>query len=260
MSENLGLTEEAYRSLEKGRTIRLEWDTILRLMDVLDAGGLSVDWFFGRSPKLAAPAPAPPRPDTDSSGESERPGRKPRQALERAASAVLSEEAARPPLPNPVYKVPRPRRRRGFRAAGADVPLLDLDQISPALRATGSVVPPGHVPRIRVSPPAGRDVIAVRVRGRISITAYQDGDVVLCSRGRPEPGSPGLLILKGPECLLAVWRTEASGRLRVNPLDADLPVLSVSPDDVSAEFAVVRRLAGDEASAHAASPTAAPQG
>ena len=46
MGRRIGLTEEAYRSLEKGRTIRLEWDTIVLLTELAAEEGMSWSAFI----------------------------------------------------------------------------------------------------------------------------------------------------------------------------------------------------------------------
>lgn len=96
MAGYLAVTEEAYRALEKGRTIRLEWKTIVRLWDVIENSGLSMHWLLGR--------PVVPRP-----------------------AVAAAPEPGRQPLPEPVAVSPQKRRKRGFRLAGLDVPAVKVN-------------------------------------------------------------------------------------------------------------------------------------
>lgn len=61
MGRRIGLTEEAFRSMEKGRTIRLEWDTIVLLTELVAESGMTWIGFL-------APADDPVAPPTKNSG------------------------------------------------------------------------------------------------------------------------------------------------------------------------------------------------
>jgi DNA-binding XRE family transcriptional regulator len=62
MGRRIALTEEAYRSLEKGRTIRLEWETIWLLSELVAESGLTWEGFLAAPPaeavQTAGSAPA----------------------------------------------------------------------------------------------------------------------------------------------------------------------------------------------------------
>jgi transcriptional regulator with XRE-family HTH domain len=78
MGRRIALTEEAYRSLEKGRTIRLEWNTIGLLTDLVRESG--ADWS-----EFPAPASdAPPVPRNSSVPAATAPGVKPGKARGRS--------------------------------------------------------------------------------------------------------------------------------------------------------------------------------
>jgi transcriptional regulator with XRE-family HTH domain len=81
MGRRIALTEEAYRSLEKGRTIRLEWNTIGLLTDLVRESG--ADWSEFLAPAPASDAPAAPR--NSSAPAATAPGVKPGKARGRSA-------------------------------------------------------------------------------------------------------------------------------------------------------------------------------
>jgi len=234
MAARLNLTEEAYRALEKGRTIRLEWDTILLLLGILTESGESWEHFFYGDPQPAAePAPRPTIPAAE---------RLPKIAERPPAPAVPERVAAS----QPVTKVAaEPEPRVAIVAAGAEgegIPVLTTTQIGQSLNLKTSKLAVRGVPRLRLDPPITGAVLGIRIEGDALTTEYRDGDVAVCRSGSPESNKPGFLLLRDRECLLCLGHAESAHRIRLIPVDPDLPVRTVDRSQIVAAYAPVRKL------------------
>lgn len=86
MAGRLAVTEEAYRAMEAGRTVRLEWDTVSRLMDVMANTHVPL-------------------------GEGDVPSSRAKVMFD--LRWLLGHVSGRP-MPEPVEVKPQPRRKRGY--------------------------------------------------------------------------------------------------------------------------------------------------
>jgi len=235
MASHLNLTEEAYRALEKGRTIRLEWDTILRLLRILSESGLSWDWFFfGGSASTAVSTPMSPERAESAPGT---PEHQLHQALDRATARVITE-AVQAPAPPP----PAPRPAATVAAEGEGIPVLTAAELGRSLNVKTSKLTVRGVPRLRMDPPVANAVLGVLIEGDSLAPEYRDGDVVVCRSGSPEANKPGFLLLRDRECLLCLWHAESADRIRLIPVDPEQPVKTVNRADIVAVYAPVRRV------------------
>jgi transcriptional regulator with XRE-family HTH domain len=240
MARRLGLTEEAYRALEKGRTVRLEWQTFVLLLGVLAESGISLDWFFlgvGRPPPEEGAAPEA-EPSGIGVGKME-------TALEEGVAKLLQREAAKPP---PLPRI-RPRRRRGRRRPVdvEAVPVHEASRLGALLRPDGTLenADDPAVLRLRLSPNPPPGSVGVLLRGAALPIGMFDGDVLVCAPGEPPAGRPGLVVLKSREVLAAHLTPVGPGHVRISPLDAEQSVRFVTTDQILLLYTVVLRLPAD---------------
>jgi transcriptional regulator with XRE-family HTH domain len=235
MGARLGITEEAYRALEKGRTIRLEWVTIQRLMLLLRESGLSYEWFFDVP---AAGESAPPRNRTqEAEPEPPAPGspqERLRRALERASATVMSN-AVRGAV------AARKARRRDAGELVDTVALVDMEALIRTYHRKSARVVAARGRKVKVGRPIPAGSVALLISGESLAPDYSDGDVLICTPGVPTPGKAGVLVLTDRTGVLGVWHDEG-GKARFVPLDVDQPVRSPEPGDVAAVFTVERHI------------------
>jgi transcriptional regulator with XRE-family HTH domain len=235
MGTRLGITEEAYRALEKGRTIRLEWITIHRMMLLLRESGLSLEWFFeiagpGESPEGRRASTGEPTEPVEDSAQSRL-----RRALDRASAAAIAS-AVREGAP-----AKKPARRAAPAGAVAEIIVLDAESIGRGFqRKTGEVFAP-RAPKIRLVRPAPAGSIGLRISGNSLAPDYKDGDVLVCSPGTPAPGKAGLLVLADKSAVLGIWQDDGDS-IRFNPLDIDQPIRTPTAEAVQGTFTVERHI------------------
>lgn len=232
MGARLGLTEEAYRALEKGRTIRLEWDSINRLLVLLRESGLSPEWFFetGAAAERASREEEPAVPPAGS------PQDRLHRALERAAAAVTAEAA----------RSGRAAARRAPReepdSRGVDeLPIMDAATFGKAYHRKAGTVVGQRLRRLRIEQSAPAGAVGLVVRGELLAPTYNDGDILVCVPGAAAAGRAGLLVLTARKVVLGVWQEEGA-RLRFVPLDIDQPVRSPAPAEIVATYVVERHI------------------
>jgi len=224
MASHLDLTEEAYRALEKGRTIRLEWDTIIRLLMILSGTGLSWNWFFFGTEQLQDPARTDPRFADNS----------------RPTAGVTSPNSRLPSTPTPPADDSRGAATTVHPETG--IPVLTLSGLGQSLNLKTSNLSVRGAPRLQVDPPIASAVLGIRIEGDALAPEYRNGDVVVCRAGSPDANRPGFLLLCDRECLLCLWHAESPDTIRLIPSDPEQPVRTVARTEVVAVYAPLRRV------------------